>query len=184
MRLCVIFCRHVDCAVLAATGFITCSFPIINAFVPKFEVVLLIAALNGVIGGLAAGSNAALLANCLPVHPVTGQVLNAARDSMLIGAMTMVTGAVVPTILGHTFVLFATKVAAYRSFFLAAACIHAGSVCLLLCIDVEGTRSKASLHTGRNATGVNQAVAMTQPLLSARVPAGANLCDRLWLHKG
>ena len=69
------------------------------------------------VGGLCParpGSNSALLANCLPVHPVTGQVLNAARDSMLIGSMTMLTGAVVPTVLGHAFVRFATKEAAYR----------------------------------------------------------------------
>ena len=97
----------------------------------------------GAVAGLAAGSNGALAANVLPCHPATGQPLNAARDSMLLGSMTMLTGAVVPAVLGHAFVLFDSKVAAYRSFFLAAAAIHFFSVCLLFKVDPAGEKRRA-----------------------------------------
>ena len=95
--------------VLICTGFVTCVCPLLNAFLPTFNCVLGVSALNGVVAGLASGSGGALQANCLPVHPQTGRPLNAARDMMLIGAMNMVTGAIVPTVLGHAFVLFTTK---------------------------------------------------------------------------
>ena len=145
--------------------------------------VLGIAAMNGVVAGIAAGSSGALAANVLPSHPVTGQPLNAARDMMIIGSMTMVTGAVVPTILGHVFVLFNSKVTAYRSFFLAAAAIHFFSVCLLFKVHpAEEKQRAAAAEAARASQGsLSKALLPSVPLIARSAPIGARLCDRfLW----
>ena len=76
--------------ILIGTGFATCVFPVLNAYVPDYTCVLAISFMNGVISGLAAGSNGAFQANCLPLHPRTGQVLSPARDQMLFGSLSFV----------------------------------------------------------------------------------------------
>jgi MFS family permease len=78
------FGRHV---MLISTGFVTATFPLMNAFVPRFSWVLVCSALGGAMNGLAAGSTAALQADCLPVHPRTGQPMAAARDMLMIGVV-------------------------------------------------------------------------------------------------
>eukprot|EP01051_Picozoa_sp_SAG22_P001016 SAG22_NODE_35_length_27276_cov_20.395849_4_plen_119_part_00 len=114
---------------------------------------------------------------------MTGQPLNAARDMMIIGSMTMVTGAVVPTILGHAFVVFDSKVSAYRSFFLAAATIHFFSVCLLFFVNpAEEKRRAAAAEVARAAGSKGVLTAALLAPQMAEVPIGARLCDRLLYH--
>jgi len=137
------FGRHV---VLISSGFVTAAFPLVNAFVPSYSWVLVCGALGGAVNGLAAGSNAALQADCLPVHPETGQPVAAARDMLMIGVGVSVMSALVPTVLGHAFVLFPDKRVGYQAFFCAAAAIHAFSVCLLMLVDPVGAKAAARLE--------------------------------------
>ena len=107
----------------------------------------------------------------------------------------------VPTILGHAFVLFPTKLAAYRAFFLSAAVIHACSVCALFLVDpaTERKRLMARALGDAESQGAENNITnqdLLEPLNGnadvatsgdhsgpatqvRRAPWGALLCDRL-----
>jgi MFS family permease len=130
--------RH---AVLMSTGYMTCAFPMINAFLPSYSWILLCSVLGGIVSGVSAGAANALNADCMPCD-ASGRPINAGRDRMLLGAFSQLASAIIPPILGHAFGFFHSRAFAYKCFFLCAAGLHFLSVTMLLLIDPEAARQK------------------------------------------
>ena len=97
-------------------------------------------------------------------------------------------GAVVSTVLGHVFVLFNSKVVAYRSFFLTAVTIHFFSVCLLFTVfpAKEKRRAARAAKVACASKGaLSKALLSSAPLMARSAPVVAQMCDRLsWRSVG
>lgn len=108
--------------------------PLVWAYTDSFELVLLVAGLSGIVGGLGSPNAAALNADVLPTDSD-----NAARDMQLISATpSLVPGIVLPYLVGNALAWFPSHRAAYHVLFTAAAAVYAVSVCVLFGIRLEG----------------------------------------------
>ena len=58
---------------------ISTVFPVINAFYPSFEAVVMASIAGSVINGITGPCNGALRADCVPLDPSTGKSANPAR---------------------------------------------------------------------------------------------------------
>ena len=126
--------RFVDnrAVIMLISALLQTSAPLINAFLPTFTWVCFSSLISGVIGGLTGPASSAMLADCVPVNPATGKPFAPARDYMVMSYSGIVPTLILPGILGVVFDSFSSPALAYKSFFLAASCLHLTSSFLYL----------------------------------------------------